>query len=171
MYVLSVDPGKMSGVCLLEWSGNEDDLPVVKFSVEVDDAGYASPIEIALNQWRSYDSFMVVCERFTITAQTVRNSQAPYSLEQIGILKHMCRVGGYAPENITFQAPVDAKTMFTNESLKKIGTWHKGGEGHANDAIRHALLKLVKSGWKPKVLLKQYGLEKVKNYFFWYRIF
>jgi hypothetical protein len=60
MYVLSVDPGKMSGVCLLEWSGQEDDLP----------------------------------------------------------------------------------------------TWHKGGEGHANDAIRHALLKLVKSGWKPKVLLK-----------------
>ena len=170
MYVLSVDPGKMSGVCLLEWSGSEDDLPVVKFSVEVDDAGYASPIDIALHQWRAYDSFMVVCERFTITAQTVRNSQAPYSLEQIGILKHMCRTSGYAPEDITFQAPVDAKTMFTNESLKKIGTWHKGGEGHANDAIRHALLKLVKSGWKPKVLLKQYGLEKVKNYFFWYRI-
>jgi len=154
MYVLSVDPGKMSGVCLLEWSGSEDDLPVVKFSVEVDDVGYASPIDIALHQWRAYDSFMVVCERFTITAQTVRNSQAPYSLEQIGILKHMCRTSGYAPENITFQAPVDAKTMFTNESLKKIGTWHKGGEGHANDAIRHALLKLVKSGWKPKVLLK-----------------
>lgn len=53
MYVLSVDPGKMSGVCLLEWSGQEDDLPVVKFSVEVDDAGYASPVEIALHQWRS----------------------------------------------------------------------------------------------------------------------
>jgi hypothetical protein len=66
----------------------------------------------------------------------------------------MCRVNGYKPENITFQAPVDAKTMFSNESLKKIGTWHKGGDGHANDAIRHALLKLVKSGWKPKVLLK-----------------
>jgi hypothetical protein len=154
MYVLSVDPGKMSGVCLLEWSGQEDDLPVVKFSVEVDDVGYDNPIDIALNQWQSYDSFMVVCERFTITAQTVRNSQAPYSLEQIGILKHMCRVNGYKPENITFQAPVDAKTMFSNESLKKIGTWHKGGDGHANDAIRHALLKLVKSGWKPKVLLK-----------------
>jgi hypothetical protein len=96
---------------------------------------------------------MVVCERFVITAQTVRNSQAPFSLEQIGVLKHLCRSNGYKAEDIGFQSPVDAKTMFPNEALKKIGTWHKGGEGHANDAIRHALLKLAKTGWKPRVLL------------------
>ena len=111
-------------------------------------------MSIAFSSAATYDNVLVVCERFVITAQTVRNSQAPFSLEQIGVLKHMCRVKEYDPEKIIFQSPVDAKTMFPNDALKKLGTWHKGGEGHANDAIRHALLKLVKIGWKPLVLLK-----------------
>jgi hypothetical protein len=100
-----------------------------------------------------HKSFVVVCERFTINAQTVRNSQAPYSLEQIGVLKHLCREAGYSVDDIIMQSPADAKAMFPNEALKKVGTWHVGGEGHANDAMRHALLRLVKTGWKPKVLL------------------
>jgi len=60
----------------------------------------------------------------------------------------------YGPDNISFQTPADAKALFPNEALRKVGTWHKGGEGHALDAIRHALLKLTKLGWKPKVLLE-----------------
>jgi hypothetical protein len=95
-----------------------------------------------------------VCERFTITAQTTKNSQAPYSLEQIGVLKHLCREFGYDPEAIVFQSPADAKNMFPNPALKKIGTWHVGGAGHAQDAIRHALLRLTKTGWKPTILLE-----------------
>jgi hypothetical protein len=45
--------------------------------------------------------------------------------------------------------------MFPNPALKHLGIWHKGGEGHANDAIRHGLLALVKTGWIPKELLSQ----------------
>lgn len=152
-YVLSVDPGKISGVCLLSWTGEQEDLPKIEYSVEADESSYADLICIGLRSWSNYKNFYVVCERFVINAQTVRNSQAPYSLEQIGVLKHLCRENKYSVENITFQAPVDAKNMFPNEALKKIGTWHRGGEGHANDAIRHALLKMAKTHWKPKVLL------------------
>lgn len=156
-YVISVDPGKNTGACLIEWSGRQEDLPVLKMSAEVNEEEFAPWVElalsIALSTSKNYESVYVVCERFTITAQTVRNSQAPYSLEQIGVLKHVCRIKEFGAENIIFQAPVDAKAMFSNESLKKIGTWHKGGEGHALDAIRHGLLRLVKSGWKPKILL------------------
>lgn len=156
-YVISVDPGKLSGVCLVEWSENQDELPVVKMSAEVLEDVYAEWLDkamaIAFSITQSYSQVSIVCERFTITAQTVRNSQAPYSLEQIGVLKHLCRVKDFDPSNIVFQAPVDAKALFPNEALKKVGTWHKGGEGHANDAIRHALLRLAKTGWKPKVLL------------------
>jgi hypothetical protein len=42
--------------------------------------------------------------------------------------------------------------MFSNEKLKKLEFWHKGGEGHALDAIRHAVLRLVKIGWIPTKL-------------------
>lgn len=158
-YVISIDPGKTTGACLVEWSGNQDELPVLKMSAELQAEEFSDWLELALSiafssDSHSYNSVYVVCERFVITAQTVRNSQAPYSLEQIGVLKHICRVKEFGAENIIFQAPVDAKAMFSNESLKKIGTWHKGGEGHALDAVRHALLRLTKSGWKPRILLE-----------------
>lgn len=151
-YVLSIDPGKASGVALLSWDG-ADSNPNIFLSKEVQPEEFAITVETLLNSYRNEDSLSVVCERFTINAQTVRNSQAPYSLEQIGVLKHLCRTNMYDPERIIFQSPADAKAMFPNEALKKVGAWHVGGEGHANDAIRHALLRLVKTGWKPRVLL------------------
>jgi len=151
-YVLSIDPGKASGVALLSWDG-ADGNPNILLSKEVQPEEFAIPVETLLNSYRNEDSLSVVCERFTINAQTVRNSQAPYSLEQIGVLKHLCRTNMYDPGRIIFQSPADAKAMFPNEALKKVGAWHVGGEGHANDAIRHALLRLVKTGWKPRVLL------------------
>lgn len=153
--VLSVDPGKASGVAVVSWSGDPDEGPSVVRSCEVQPEGFAEEV----SRWLSWDgrgdSFRVVCERFTINAQTVRNSQAPYSLEQIGVLKHLCRQHGYPVDGIGFQSPVDAKTMFPNDRLKALGTWHRGGEGHANDAIRHALLSLVRARWIPRGVLEQ----------------
>ncbi len=154
-YVLSVDPGKASGISLLSWTGDPDDNPKVVYSIEAQPDEYATNIEIGLQNWKTYETFTVVCERFIINAQTVRNSQAPYSLEQIGVLKHLCRINGYPVENIVFQAPVDAKNMFPNKALQAVGTWHRGGEGHANDAIRHALLAFARQRWVPRVLLNQ----------------
>jgi hypothetical protein len=154
--ILAVDPGKTSGVALLTWSGVADDKPELLVSEEVTDAMYASVIETAfLTAGLQSDKIIVACERFVINQQTVRNSQAPYSLEQIGVLKHLCRVARFAPppEEIKFQAPVDAKNMFPNPALKKLEIWHKGGEGHALDAIRHALLALTRQGWIPRALL------------------
>lgn len=152
MIVLSVDPGKLSGVAKLSWSGNADELPVVDYSAELTDSDFAEEIKKLFEPDNKL--FFVACESFIINAQTVRNSQAPYSLEQIGVLKHLCREAGYGPEKIAFQAPVNAKNMFPNPALKTLNTWHKGGEGHANDAIRHALLRMVKGGWVPRTLLK-----------------
>lgn len=151
--VLAVDPGKTTGVAYLTWSGEREDNPVRVYSGEVDPDGFASAINTFLNDWKTQGSFQVVCERFVINAQTVRNSQAPFSLEQIGVLKHLCRESGYPVDGIKMQAPVDAKNMFPNPALKALGTWHVGGEGHANDAIRHGLLHLVKMRWVPKDLL------------------
>ena len=79
-YILSIDPGLISGVSLLEWSDNQDDLPQKIFSSEVDPDSFAQAVEMAFISWKSYNRFYVVCERFVITAQTVRNSQAPFSL-------------------------------------------------------------------------------------------
>jgi len=148
-YVLSVDPGKATGMALFSIENGSE--PVLEWSIEVQQHEYAKPIREALAAFG--DELDVVCERFTINAQTVKNTQSPFSLEQIGILKQCLLDAGRPAEDIYFQSPADAKAMFTNEKLKKLEYWHRGGEGHALDAIRHGLLRLVKIGWKPIRLL------------------
>jgi hypothetical protein len=150
--ILSVDPGKASGICLFQYEQGYE--PKLLWSGEYQPEEYATPIRSAIRSSVEYGfPLEVVCERFTINAQTVRNSQAPYSLEQIGVLKQIMLDHKMPTEAIIFQSPADAKAMFPNEKLKKIGYWHKGGEGHALDAIRHAVLRLAKSGWIPAKLL------------------
>jgi mRNA-degrading endonuclease HigB of HigAB toxin-antitoxin module len=152
--VLAVDPGLTSGFCFIVWSGNIEDDPKILSTVELKENEYATHIRKYMESWEDYTDFFVVCERFVINAQTVRNSQAPYSLEQIGALKQICRDSGYPVEKIVFQSPVDAKNMFPNKALKILEKWHVGGAGHALDAIRHALLTLVRTyRWVPRLLL------------------
>lgn len=152
-HILAVDPGKATGMSYFVWGGPDVE-PVMLWSGEYQQHEYAEPIRNAFRYSQELGVRLeVVCERFTINAQTVRNSQAPFSLEQIGILKQIMMDHGRAPEDIYFQSPADAKAMFDNTKLKKLEYWHVGGEGHALDSIRHGLLRLVKSGWKPTRLL------------------
>jgi hypothetical protein len=152
-YILSVDPGKASGIALFEYSSVSE--PVLIKSGEYQQNEYAAPIREALSLAREMEiNVDVVCERFTINAQTVKNSQAPYSLEQIGILKQVLMDNNLNHEAIAFQSPADAKAMFPNPALKKLEYWYVGGDGHALDAIRHGLLRCVKLGWKPTRLLQ-----------------
>lgn len=123
-------------------------------SAEVDFYSYAPWIRGWLDHYFSLDvdtrgSLHVVCERFTINAQTTKNSQAPFSLEEIGVLKQLMLDYNLEPDDIKFQSPADAKSMWDNPKLKKLEYWHRGGEGHALDAIRHGLLFMVKLGWSP----------------------
>jgi hypothetical protein len=148
-YVLSVDPGKATGMALFSFEQGQE--PVMLWSGEYQQDEYAKPIRETLSL---YPEAEVVCERFTINMQTVKNSQAPYSLEQIGILKQCLMDAGRKADDIYFQSPADAKAMFDNPKLKKLEYWHRGGEGHALDAIRHGLLRCVKVGWKPLRLLQ-----------------
>ena len=150
--VLAVDPGKASGVALFEYDGGE---PRLILSGEYQMREYAKPIRDAITMSRDKNvPIDIVCERFTINMQTVKNSQAPYSLEQIGILRQIMLDNEIDPESIIFQSPSDAKGMFANDKLKKLEYWHRGGDGHALDAIRHGLLRFVKTGWKTMRLLQ-----------------
>jgi hypothetical protein len=153
--VIAVDPGKKTGLALFTYDGDSD--PVLVLAKEADQMAMAGEIELMIETARAQPTVSdieVVYERFIINAQTVRNSQAPYSLEQIGIIKYVCHVNGIHPDKIFVQSPSDAKKMFSNVALRKLGYWFSGGEGHAMDAIRHGLLRLVKTGWPPKRLFQ-----------------
>lgn len=148
-HILAVDPGKASGLALFSLETGEE--PILIWAQECQQEEYAKPIRSTLAE---YPNALVVCERFIINAQTAKKTQAPYSLEQIGILRQCLMDAGRNADDIIFQSPSDAKAMFDNPKLKKLEYWFVGGDGHALDAIRHALLQCVKLGWIPRRLLQ-----------------
>lgn len=147
-YVLAVDPGKATGVALFGWTKGEE--PVLLASWEVVLETYPVVVRDVLSK---YPTVEFVCEKFTITTETGKKSQAPFSLEMIGITRLLLLDAGRDPWNLPLQTPTDAKKIFTNPKIKKMGYWHRGGEGHALDAIRHGLLYLSRAGWPPRGLL------------------
>lgn len=147
--ILAVDPGKVTGVALLMIPDGDE--PILLDTKELSVVEFAPYIRSKIEAGQG--TVDLVCEKFTITMQTAKNSQAPWSLEQIGILKQICRDNEIDEDSITWQLPANAMTMFPNEKLKRLGYWHRGGDGHANDAIRHALLRAVGVGWVPRALL------------------
>jgi len=129
--VLSVDPGKKTGYVV--WDNGkrvEGELSPENF------LAYASKII------ESGKIDFVVCERFIISSQTGKFSQAPWSLEQIGALRFLCNKYNIP---FTLQNAADAKRFATEERLKHIKWKRPSGDGHARDAQRHLLLYLVKN--------------------------
>jgi hypothetical protein len=133
--ILWVDPGLASGICLVERDG-----PTVVWSSEED---WKGTVRLATDALRSYggDKVHVGCERFIITPKTGTNSQAPWSLEIIGMMRLLSEA--YGAGELDLQNPNEALEFVPNDRLKAFGLWHKGGKGHAKDALRHALLHLV----------------------------
>lgn len=145
---IAIDPGLMTGMSLWAWEKGSE--PILEWSGEVPYDEYAATVR---SWFGKFPDLIVICERFVITPETAKKSQAPYSLELIGMLKLIMVDHGQTVDDLTFQAPSDAMRMFTNPKLKTLGYWHRGGAGHALDSIRHGLLYFVKHGWPPKALL------------------
>jgi hypothetical protein len=145
---LAIDPGLATGICCIQWVRGSE--PVLLWSAELTMDEFAPSVRGVLAK---YPDINVICERFVINQQTIKKSQAPYSLELIGVLRQCLRDIERAGDDFKFQAPSDAMNLFPNPALKKLGYWHKGGHGHALDAIRHGLLAVTTAGWPPKRLL------------------
>jgi hypothetical protein len=109
----------------------------------------------SLEDWRPHEPgqppLRIVVEQFIINAQTVQKSQeASWALRTIGAVEQALRDAEYPLLAVAWQRPSEAKTAFSNEKLRNLGLWHRGGAGHALDAIRHGALYLAKVGWLQK---------------------
>lgn len=132
-HVIAVDPGKTTGYAT--WGSG-----VLKADQDEDVLNFAHRLDIWLDVAKS--DGVVVCERFIINVNTVGNTQAPWSLELIGICRYLA-AKHRAP--FVLQTPADAKQFMKDERLKKLEWWQKG-KPHANDALRHLGLYLVTHG-------------------------
>lgn len=129
--VVAIDPGLTTGFAIWDrgmQAQKQDDDPI----------NFCRRLDVWLSAWSGETA--VVIERFIINVQTISKSQAPWSLEIIGAARYLAHKHGAVFE---MQSPSDAKSMFTDTRLKKLGWWQKGLP-HANDATRHLGLYIVK---------------------------
>ena len=134
MIVVSIDPGKITGYVYIDTEKN-DSLRSMEISnwFEV-----GSILEKDLD---TDSEARVVMERFIINAGTHKKGVQDEPRDIIGLTKYITLK--YTGTPVKLQTASEAKTFSTNEKLKKIGFWHTGGKGHANDAFRHLLVYMV----------------------------
>jgi hypothetical protein len=132
-FILGIDPGRKSGVAILDLMLETCE------GWEVTWPEYGYLIEDCIKEWRP----AVVAESFIINANTIKNTQAPWSLEGIGVARHLAHKYGC---DFDLQPPSSAKRFATNDRLQALG-WYKPGKGHLADAQRHTLLYVTRHGW------------------------
>lgn len=144
-YVLAIDPGETSGVALVQ----SEPLELLRTD-ECDWVHTSRFVDQALREFGG-ENIDVIVEKFTINANTHKKSPQPWSLEITG----MCRLLALAHGSgaITLQTPADAKSFVSNTRLRDLEMWHRGGGGHANDALRHVVLWLTRTGMRDSRLL------------------
>lgn len=144
MRVLAVDPGGTTGWVI--WCDG------ARIAGQDEFGGFVNLVDNLLMAGDNRDADRldaIVAEKFTINAQTVRNSQQTTALEVIGYLRAMAHLEGIP---FSLQTPADAK-RFTQLGTNSHGRLDALGwtlrplakHDHANDAQRHLLLYLVKN--------------------------
>jgi hypothetical protein len=138
--ILAVDPGKVTGLALWQHTALTN-----AWELDCWDA------MAWVGEWLEHmgEPVAVVCERFTISQRTLnKTSDAHWAIGQGYVLEYLVRTIG-AGHTFEYSAVNDAKTLATDARLKTLG-WHQRTKGgHANDACRHALLKLAKIKYTP----------------------
>ena len=142
MMICTFDPGGTTGWA--RWCDDDEGEPiVVAGQLEFDELIYS------VEDLDFEPDDVIVAERFTINAQTVRKSQQTTALEVIGYLRAVALTNKL---DFVLQPPADAKrfTQVGNNKHARLDIlgWTQrplADNDHANDALRHLVLYLVKN--------------------------
>lgn len=146
--LLAVDPGKLSGFVVLDVTKVPSEGPEILVAEE-----YEQQLTAAFIHWwlATGEVTSVVMEDFIITVETAKKTETRYSLELIGVGRYFSTLYNIP---FTLQTPAAAKSFVSNDRIRSLGLWVRGGMGHHKDAMRHAILHLVKDcEWRPSELL------------------
>jgi hypothetical protein len=134
------DPGLVSGVGILHWSSTDGVRKYESFEGSLSEVGDAADQFLDMNNPVYAE---VVSERFVITPRTGELSNPDWSLKVNGMLEWLVYKRWHLPgdETVIYQSAGDAKRLVPNPVLQAAHIWHKGGAGHAKDALRHGLYR------------------------------
>ena len=147
--LLALDPGKATGVALFSTSELMTTGPELLETLELQQMEVCEYVEEQLEYCKTRGIELdIVMERYVIG-----EADAPWSLEVIGAVRYL-QWKYLRRDYIELQTPGDAKSFADNERLRALGMWHTGGAGHANDALRHGILYMVREYFwhSPKLL-------------------
>jgi hypothetical protein len=142
------DPGKMSGLVTLDTETNE----FSPFELGFDDMCRTLMSAVDIHHTRG--GLLLISESFIITQQTGKNTQAPWSLELIGVMRMISQI--YLGRSLVLQQPASAKRFSSDDRLRRLG-WYTPKKGHANDAARHLLLLMATRGLLPQEVLHEFA--------------
>jgi hypothetical protein len=139
-WMFCCDPGLLSGVAVLSWSPEGGIQVVTSLECSLPLVGRA--VSQFLGNHNAYDAEVVV-ERFVITTKTAELGSPDWSLKVCGVIEweiyRHWRVDG--EQTVQYQQAADAKNLVPNSVLRRAELWHRGGKGHALDAIRHGVYR------------------------------
>jgi hypothetical protein len=138
-HIIAVDPGGVSGIA--DWS---NDLGIVQ-CWEVP-GGFDAFVE----DWEWTDVQAVVCETYTVTPQSLKNTRQSDAQDIIGWLKGECRVRGI---KLVLQKPADRR-FGTKAKLQHLGWYRPSKGGHMVSAAAHLLTYLATNAKNAEVLAR-----------------
>lgn len=145
--IIAIDPGKMTGWSEITYTRDSFNIHGTS-ELSIDEV-----LEVLVNGLDDPDTKkpdVIIIEDFKITPGTGKLGSPDWSLRLIGAVEYLCYKWDIP---LVKQLPANAKNFSSNERLRRIGMWHKGGKGHALDSLRHAMLYMVKNGWRDDRLL------------------
>jgi hypothetical protein len=134
MRVIALDPGTHTGVCIYDTKGS---------IFEVYTLGPEEHHLTLLQELQEFEPDHVVWERFQYQRRELTKgvSLVLDSREYIGIAKLYCQQ--HVAVTRHEQTPAQAKNLWTDQKLKKLGLWEMTKSAHERDALRHMLYFLV----------------------------
>lgn len=150
--VIGVDPGKKTGIACLRVTGGF----VRHETMECDQVDVVPYVEGLLKgtDLASVDVFIGV-QRFTINRSTHKKTRQPAASEIVGVVQELGR-----KYNVTVDVQsASTAARFIDMTLRRLGIYTVSRGGHANDAMRHALLTLLV--YRPEVMARVLGLGTI----------
>lgn len=155
--LIAIDPGKASGFVLLDMTKTFEDgsTPDIIYSGEPAQQEACSRVHTFLHRESENEDSrtFIVMEDFIITTETGKKKDTRYSLEIIGAVRYFAELYSIP---FALQTPSKAKSFVDNDRLRAMNLWVPGGEGHAKDAMRHAITYMVnRLNLRPQGLINQ----------------
>lgn len=137
MIVISVDPGKVTGVSVwLDGQVDNVELPAME-SVKHVHAAIRSQQAAGKNI-----EGQLVCESYTVNANTVRHKRQYDALEVIGACRYLSLHYGL---EFRLQPPPN-RNLIKSDTLKKLGWWSPSKDKHMIDSAKHLAIACLRLG-------------------------